>query len=256
MYNHVSDIGGIALDVGFSFASAYAAIMKESVQALNEKLTGSRFLKGVNGPGGVTKDIEDHKDVLDTLKKLSHDLKELKEMLFSSVSFMDRVETTGVLRKKTAEDFGVVGLAGRASGIALDLRKNFVHVYAGKGFEMETQSDGDVLARLNVRLAEFEESIRMIVELLAGWGASRSALTRSALTGATPGSALGYAEGWRGPVLYWVRLDGEGKIERCKIVDPSFHNWPGLSYAVLENIIPDFPVCNKSFDLSYSGNDL
>lgn len=252
MYNHVSDIGGIALDVGFSFASAYASIMKESIQALNDKLTGSRFLKGVNVPGGVTKDIRDQKEVLDALKKLSRDLTELKAILFSSVSFMDRVETTGILRKKTAEDFGVVGLAGRASGIAIDLRKNFVHVYAGKGFEMETQVDGDVLARLNVRLDEFEESVRMIGELLAKLPEGNI----KADVQFKSGSGLGYAEGWRGPVLYWVRLDHEGKIERCKIVDPSFHNWPGLSYAVLENIVPDFPVCNKSFDLSYPGNDL
>lgn len=231
MYNHLAAIGGMALDVGFSAASAYASIMKETVHQLNGRLTGHRFLKGVNIPGGVTKDLNETKvaDIRKVLAALGKDFFDLKGMLMESVSFMDRVETTGVLKKRIAEDLGVVGVAARAS-----------------------KGKGDVLARLTVRLDEFEGSLRLINGLLEGLPESRL----SVVLEKREGEAIGLAEGARGPVLYWLCLDGFGVIRRCKIVDPSFHNWPGLAYAVQENIIPDFPVCNKSFDLSYPGNDL
>jgi Ni,Fe-hydrogenase III large subunit/Ni,Fe-hydrogenase III component G len=253
LYNHAAGIGGIALDVGFSAPAAYASLIKEAVHQVSDRLTGSRFLKGVNTIGGARKDIDREKAsfLIAALNSLSKDFNDLKDILLSSVSFMDRVETTGLLRKKIAEDLGVIGLAGRASGLALDLRRNS-QPYAAAGFKMVARQEGDVAARLNVRIDEFEESLRLIRFFLAklpeGELASRPAQKE--------GSALGSAEGWRGPVLYWLSLDSFGLIRRCKIVDPSFHNWPGLAYAVHNNIIPDFPVCNKSFDLSYSGNDL
>ena len=252
--SHASGIGGIALDVGFSAPAAYASLIKEAVHQINDRLTGSRFLKGVNTIGGVAKNIdrEPAAYLTTSLDSVSQDFNDLKEILLSSVSFMDRVETTGVLRKKIAEDLGVIGLVGRASGVPLDLRHN-AQPYAAAGFKMATRQAGDVLARLNVRFDEFEESLRLIKVFL-------DKLPEGKLVGdpaeKKEGSALGYAEGWRGPVLYWLSLDNFGLIRRCKIVDPSFHNWPGLSYAVQNNIIPDFPVCNKSFDLSYAGSDL
>ena len=255
LYNHVSDIGGIALDVGFSFPSAYASIIKEAVLRLNKELTGHRYLKGVNLVGGVAADINENKKnvLIKSLKKFQYDFNELVKILNSSVSFMDRVDSTGVLRRKTAEDLGVVGLVGRASGIPADLRKYFPGIYREARFKMATQESGDVLARLRVRILEFEESLRLIEEF-------SSQLTDADKISVNcefkEGSALGYVEGFRGPVLYWIKTDSSGLIERCKIVDPSFHNWQGLTYAVLGNIIPDFPVCNKSFGLSYSGNDL
>jgi Ni,Fe-hydrogenase III large subunit/Ni,Fe-hydrogenase III component G len=252
--SHAAGIGGIALDVGFSAPAAYASLIKEAVHQINDRLTGSRFLKGVNTLGGVSRDI-DHEPaayLITALNSLAKDFSDLKDVLLSSVSFMDRVETTGILRKKIAEDLGVIGLVGRASGLPLDLRKNS-QPYAAAGFKMATRQDGDVLARLNVRLDEFEESLRLIKEFL---GKLPEGELAGVATDKKEGKALGYAEGWRGPVLYWLSLDNFGLIRRCKIVNPSFHNWPGLSYAVQNNIIPDFPVCNKSFDLSYAGNDL
>ncbi len=167
---------------------------------------------------------------------------------------MDRVDTTGVLRRKTGEDLGVVGLAARASGIQSDLRKYFSGVYKTAKFKIITQESGDVLARLRVRILEFEESCRLIEEFAEKLTGNGGVIKSNQVL--REGSALGYAEGWRGLVLYWVKINSAGLIERCKIVDPSFHNWQGLSYAVLGDIIPDFPMCNKSFDLSYSGNDL
>jgi len=255
MFNHVNDIGGIALDVGFSFPHAYASIIKEALLQLNKNLSGNRYLRKINVIGGVTQDIDETKKglLLDFLKRVKYDFNELAKILNSNVSFMDRVDNTGVLHRKTAENLGVVGLAARASGIPTDLRKYFPGVYNQAKFKMMTQESGDVLARLRVRIAEFEESIRLI-EVFAGRLAKPGELRVSPAI--KQGCALGYAEGWRGPVLYWLESGPAGLIERCKIVDPSFLNWQGLSFAVLGNIIPDFPLCNKSFDLSYSGNDL
>lgn len=255
MHNHVNDIGGIAMDVGFSFPHAHASIIKEAILQLNENLSGNRYLRKVNVVGTVTQDIDQAKKemLLDSLKRIKYDFNELVKILNSSVSFMDRVDTTGVLRRRTAEDLGVVGLVARASGIPTDLRKYFPGVYNQAKFKMMVQESGDVLARLRVRISEFEESIRLI-EVFAGKLAKPGELR--VIPEIKGGSALGYAEGWRGPVLYWLKSSPAGLIERCKIVDPSFLNWQGLSFAVLGNIIPDFPLCNKSFDLSYSGNDL
>ncbi len=255
MYNHVNDIGGMATDVGFSFPAALASIIKEALLQLNEELTGSRYLKGVNGIGGLSTAMGESKKALlaDVLKKVMKDFKELDKILSSSDSFMDRVDTTGILRRKTAEDLGVVGPSARASGINIDLRRSFPGVYQKAGFEAATGEGGDVLARLRVRVSEFKESARLIKEFLNNIDSSEE---DPIVYKGRAGEALGYAESWRGAVLYRVKTDGAGIIDRCKIVDPSFHNWQGLPYAVLGNIIPDFPLCNKSFNLSYSGNDL
>jgi len=253
-YNHVNDIGGIALDVGFSFASSFASVMKENILQLNQKISGSRYLKGINVIGGVTKDINERvaAELTNKLKTLLTDLKELEDILFSSASFMDRVDSTGILRQKTAEDIGIIGLAGRASGLTLDLRTDS-NPYRLAGFKPIVLGTGDALARLKIRLLEFKQSVQLI-------NSFASQLSSGALASIPAGIkedfALGAVEGWRGPVLYWLKLDSDQKIERCKITDPSFHNWEGLSYAVQGEIIPDFPLCNKSFDLSYSGNDL
>jgi Ni,Fe-hydrogenase III large subunit len=255
MYNHAGDIGGIAVDVGFSFPAAQAALIKEKIQALNRNIFGHRFLKGVLCCGGVSKDIDDAgvRELVQTLKAVKKDFEGLSRILYASVSFMDRVDTTGVLKRKTAEDLGVTGVAARGSGLYSDLRRDFSDMYEIARFKIAHETNGDVLARLRVRLFEFEESIRLINEFVHNLPASG---IRSGAPAAQQGFALGFVEGWRGPVLYWIETDGAGAIDRCKIVDPSFQNWQGLAYCVLGDIIPDFPVCNKSFDLSYSGNDL
>jgi Ni,Fe-hydrogenase III large subunit/Ni,Fe-hydrogenase III component G len=256
MYNHASDIGGIALDVGFSFPAAYASIIKESILCLNETLTGSRYIKGVNIIGGVSQQLSGNNCtlLLETIPAILNDFRDLKDTLLSNASFMDRADGTGILKKKIAEDIGIVGVAAKASGIPRDLRKNFPVPYNGINFTPHQYTKGDVLARMQVRIEEFEESVKIIkqcVELL-----KTNEVIEIPDKAAKAGFALGYSEGWRGPVLYWIKLNESGLIDRCKIVDPSFHNWQGLSYAVLGNIIPDFPLCNKSFGLSYSGNDL
>jgi len=256
IYNHLNGISGIAIDVGFSFPAGFASVMKEKMLCLNQKLTGSRYLKGVNIAGGVLVDLTawKKKALLKALGEIEKDFKELKGMLYSSVSFMDRLDGTGVLKKKTAEDLGVLGLVARASGIEKDLRKDFPGIYAKAGFNLMRESSGDVMARLNIRVSELEESISLIRQFVDMIKQDNADLQERMKL--REGVGLGYIEAWRGPLLYWVKLNKSGIVERCKIVDPSFHNWEGLCYSVLGDIIPDFPVCNKSFDLSYSGNDL
>lgn len=255
MYNHAADIGGIAVDVGFSYPQACAAVMKETLLALNGQLTGSRYLKGVNCIGGVNAALTDDRRGLlnDTIERVSAEMQRLKTILLENVSFMDRVDTTGTLSRRIATDLGITGLAARASGIHRDLRRDFPGVYHAAGFVRAQASAGDVLARLKVRIDEFEESARLVRTFAAMAGAGD---TRAPQGKQPAGFGLGYVEGWRGPVLYWLKVGASGKIERCKVTDASFRNWQGLSYAVQGNIIPDFPLCNKSFDLSYPGNDL
>lgn len=256
MYNHANDIGGIALDVGFSFPAQFASLVKETMLQLNDSLCGSRYLKGINTVGGVLRDIDEAKQglVIRALPRIQKDFAALEEILFSSVSFMDRVDATGILRSRTARDLGITGLTARASGIALDMRKVFPGIYDSLAFKIMKEHTGDVAARLRVRCNEVKESVSIIKQCLKKLDTCGSEITIAAH--GKEGFALGCVEGWRGPVLVWVRLDAQGRIQRCKIVDSSFHNWEGLSFAVLGNIIADFPVCNKSFDLSYSGNDL
>ena len=255
MYNHINDIGGIAVDVGFSFPAAYASIVKENILQLNEKVTSSRYLRNINSIGAVAINWDKDKAriVRESLKKIYKDFREIKEILLSSVSFMDRVDGTGVLKKKTAEDLGITGMAARASGIAVDLRKDFPGIYAKAKFNLIKQETGDCLSRLNVRMFEFEESLKLILEFLDKIEPQTAMQDNYDMK---EGFALGYVEAWRGALAYWIKINKEGVIERCKITDPSFLNWQALSFCVLGDIIPDFPLCNKSFDLSYSGNDL
>ena len=255
MYNHVADIGGIALDVGFSFPANYAAIIKENILSVNNLLTNSRYLKGINKIGGVSKELDDRdkKMLIDFLVSQEKDFYNLKDMLLENASFMDRVETTGILRKKTAKDLGVTGVAARASGLPIDLRNIFSEVYKDINFKVITEQKGDVLARLNVKIGEFMESLNLIRRFI---GKVETAGSPSLNPEPKKGVALGFCEAWRGTLIFWIKTDGHGIIERCKIVDPSVHNWEGLTFAVLGNIVPDFPVCNKSFNLSYPGNDL
>lgn len=256
LYNHANDMGGLALDVGFSFPAQFASLIKETLLQLNDNLFHSRYLKGINTVGGAIRDIDTAGQELirQALPKVQKDFAALEEMLFSSVSFMDRVDATGILRAKTARDIGVTGLAARASGIGLDIRKVLPGIYNSLSFKIAKEQGGDVAARLKVRCDEVKESVSLINQCLEKF-LSCDLLLKTPSEG-KEGAALGCVEGWRGPILVWIRINDNGRIERCKIADPSFHNWEGLSFAVLGNIVPDFPLCNKSFDLSYSGNDL
>jgi Ni,Fe-hydrogenase III large subunit/Ni,Fe-hydrogenase III component G len=256
-YNHLADIGAIATDVAFASPAAHAQLLRERLVSLQERLFGSRLLRGTVAIGGVKTDLTSagRQELQAHLAHLKSDFESLVTLLIDSGSFTDRIDGTGVLPKEAARDLGVVGLAGRASGLDEDLRRDHPHdAYEALRFEVPVEEGGDVRARLMVRAREVEQSIAILQQALGS-------LPESPLWTAPPAdlpglsSALGWAEGWRGPCLHWVETDGHGALTRVKVTDPSFKNWPALALAVPGNIIPDFPVINKSFNLSYSGND-
>jgi Ni,Fe-hydrogenase III large subunit/Ni,Fe-hydrogenase III component G len=256
IYNHLSDIGMIANDVAFAFGYAQAMCLREAVMVLNEKITGSRLLRGMNRLGGVGRDLSDatFPSIHVTLQTVREGLKELAALLFDSASVLDRLETTGVLAHKTAQDVGIVGVAARASGIDRDFRRDHPHLlYNCVAFKAPTYTGGDVYARTRVRVDEVFESIQIIEQILNQIPAGPIQVSLEKLP--ADALALGYTEGWRGPIVHALQTDVQGRISRYKIDDPSFHNWPALVFAVQGNIVPDFPLINKSFNLSYSGND-
>ena len=256
LYNHIADIGAVATDVAFVVANAHAMRLKERVLRVNERLTGNRLLRGMACLGGVRSDwnAEQLKLLAEFTRELRPEFDSLVELIRESSSTRDRLETTGMLKPETARDLGVVGIAGRASGFDHDLRRDFPHAaYDQVKFTVPVYREGDVLRRVQVRIDEVREGFSIIEQMLQQMpdGPVRTELPR------LPADvvALGYAEGWRGEIFHWIRTAGENRLARCKIKDPSLQNWPALSEAILGNIVPDFPVVNKSFNLSYSGTD-
>lgn len=256
IYNHIADIGAIATDVGFVVANAHAMRLKERVLRLNEQLTGNRLLRGMACLGGVRLDwdAEQIGSLLGWASELEPEFQSLVQLIQTSASTRDRLEGTGTLSPETAADLGVVGLAGRASGVDRDLRRDFPHAaYDRVKFHVPVYGEGDVLRRMQVRIDEVVESLGIIRQLAADLPGGKIGVD----VGELPANrvALGYVEGWRGEIFHWIRTLPGNRLARCKIKDPSLQNWPALSEAILGNIIPDFPVINKSFNLSYSGTD-
>jgi Ni,Fe-hydrogenase III large subunit/Ni,Fe-hydrogenase III component G len=257
VYNHLADIGALATDVAFSVPAAHAQLLRERLVALHEQLFGSRLLRRTVAVGGVKVDLSSSaRDGLAShLRRLRSDFESLVTLLIDSGSFTDRVDGTGTLTTEAARALGVVGMAARASGLDEDLRRDHPNdAYESLRFEVPVEKGGDVRARLMVRAREVEQSLGLLQQALDALPAGPVACPAPSELPAFS-AALGWTEAWRGPCLHWVETDGYGGLTRVKITDPSFRNWPGLAQAVPGNIIPDFPVINKSFNLSYSGND-
>lgn len=258
LHNHLGDVGAICNDTAYALPHAHCGRMKESLMQLNDRLSGSRFLRGTMTIGGVTRDVPapERSEVADVLDRIEKDFSELESIIFANASLTDRLETTGLLTDSIAWDHGVIGVVGRASGIDQDVRRDRPFAaYDEVPPKVALYRYGDVRARLRVRMDEIHESIRLIREI-------RLRLPDGPTAGEPgheprPGEwALSAVEGWRGEILYFVMAGEQGRIHRCKVRDPSFVNWPAIQWAVVGNIIPDFPLINKSFNLSYAGNDL
>ena len=255
LYNHLGDIAGIATDVGFAFGAAHMALLREKVLQQNRALAGHRLLKGVAAPGGILKDITagQSSDLSSFLRRLSEEYAAVERIYLGTDSLMDRAEGAGVLPRQTAADLGGVGPAARACGVDLDLRRDHPYgMYGELDFQVPLRQEGDVAARMLVKMAEFSQSVSIIEQALERLPQGPVMTPVGRLPA---GAALGWAESSRGEILDWLEIGREGRIERLKIKSPSFSNWPLLAWAVRDNIVPDFPLINKSFNLSYSGND-
>ncbi len=257
IYNHTADIGALATDVAFVVPASRAQALREGLVRLQDELFGTRLLRGTVALGGVKHDLPP--SGLDALRRhlrpFEREFDDLFKLLIDAGTFTDRVDGTGILTNQAARDLGVVGVAARASGVDADMRRDHPgDAYEGLKFQVPVEEGGDVRARLMVRAREVEQSLTILHQVLDQMpGTPIVASVPHELPASS--SALGWVEAWRGPVTHWVKTDEEGRISRVKVTDPSTLNWPGLAHAVPGNIIPDFPVINKSFNLSYSGND-
>ncbi len=255
LYNHIADFGAICNDTGFAAAQSHCFRIRERLLRLNKRLTGSRLLRGGIVPGGVGCDFPPGLNLAAELEDVLADFNEIVEISLENSMLTDRLDGAGYLTNKTAIDHGVLGYVARASGIDLDVRRDHPFAaYPRLQFKVAASQSGDVRARAQIRVDEVRESVGMIKQALAQLPAGNLTAPLGKLPAWQP--AFGMVEGWRGAILHWVMLDESGKLYRVKVKDPSFANWPALSFALLKNIVPDFPLVNKSFNQSYSGNDL
>ena len=256
LYNHIADIGAIATDVGFAIANAHAGRVREMVLGLNEVLTGSRLLRGMVCIGGVREDWSGAQlaRLGGTIDQVEREFRDLTALVKTSDSTRDRLEKTGTLTPEKAEALGVVGVGGRASGVDRDVRRDHPYAaYARFPFCVPVYREGDVWHRMQVRMDEVRESFDIVRRAASALPGGPHCAAQQPIP--ADRCALSAVEGWRGEIVHWVRTGRGNRLERCKVKDPSLNNWPALVEAVEGNIIADFPVINKSFNLSYSGTD-
>ncbi|OQW91627.1 MAG: hydrogenase [Beggiatoa sp. IS2] len=255
--NHLGDIGAIANDVAFAFAFSQCSRLREQWQRLNQASFGHRLLMDVVIPGGVCTDLPEEHIIThqQQLQSLLVELPEIAGILERHTGLEDRLATTGILTPKQASQLGCLGYVGRASGQKFDVRRDAPYApYDQLSVTVPMLTSGDVQARLQVRLAEIYESVQLLEQLLEQLTTGEISVPWTVPVEQAEG--LGVVEGWRGEVVAYVRFGIEGKINRYYPRDPSWLNWPALELLIRGNIVPDFPVCNKSVNGSYSGHDL
>lgn len=255
---HVGDIGGMAVDLGYLGVAATFSRLRGTALGMAELLSDSRFIRGFIRPGGISFDPGAAR--LDTLRENARGLRTELEaaigLFTENDAVLERLAGVGVLKPGLARDFGMVGVAARASGIAYDTRLCFVEAFPqGLTLSPPIEKSGDALARIMIRIEELTQSFELIEQLLESLpeGNVRIELPASLPPNQT---ALAVVESFRGELLHLVMTDENGRIKRYAIKDPSFNNWTGVAIAVRNNVLADFPICNKSFSLSYSGHDL
>jgi len=254
---HLSGLGGVANDIGFALpASSYGRLRTLAINSL-ALICGSRFGRGLFVYGGVRFDLNDEiiKTVIKNLKIIQNDVQQINKYLFSSVGALSRFEETGIVRKDLAQSIGMVGLAARSSGLEEDVRIHFPYsAYRYNPISMITLSTGDVFARARLRALEIDEALRFTFDQIENL--PQGEIESEVGNIAANSGVISIIEGWRGEIVHIVFTDKNGNLLNYKIKDPSFNNWYGLSLALRETAISDFPLCNKSFDLSYAGHDL
>ena len=251
---HISDVGALCGDVAFAVPAAYTARLKELLLQASARFVGTRWWRSLCRPGGMTRDFTDEslREFAARIAGAATDFAELAQMILQTPSVLNRFESTGVLKKDAARSLGVVGPAARASGLRVDVRRDHPYGrYRTINLDVPHLSSGDVLARARIRIDEVAISARLIADAV-------KEMPTGAVAADVPwqSSAEGFSavESPRGELLYYLRIRA-GRILRCHIKSPSFQNWPALPLAMPGNIIADFPLINKSFNLSYSGCD-
>lgn len=255
---HLGDISGLCVDTAYIFPSGQLGMMRRWIQLLNEQLTGSRFLRNTNKPGGLRRDFirNNEKIILECINKLDKEFRETVAIIKNNGMFIDRVEHTGILANSIAVDLNAVGPAGRASGLKTDVRKEFPYdAYSKLKFSIPEHGNCDVNCRMNVKIEEVMESINIIMQALGKMPEEGPAHVD--IGELKPYSyGFGMTESPRGENIHFVMTGENNTIFRYKVRTPSFCNWPALCHAVNTNTLTDFPLINKSFNLSYAGNDL
>ncbi|MGB7549881.1 MAG: NADH-quinone oxidoreductase subunit C [Terracidiphilus sp.] len=254
MMAHIGDVGALCGDVGCTVPVPYTSRIKESLVQASARFFGTRYWRGIAVPGGVRRDLsaEGARALGRVVADAAADFAEMARIILDTPSVQNRFEGTGVLASKIARDLGVVGPAARASGVRIDVRHDHPYGhYRNIAVEIPHFPRGDVLSRARQRIEETRVSARLMQDTL-------NELAAGIICTPVPcdGSAEGFSavESPRGELLYWVRIRN-GQIDRCHIKSPSFQNWPSLPFAVHGDITADFPLINKSFNLSYSGCD-
>jgi Ni,Fe-hydrogenase III large subunit len=255
--NHFGDIGAICNDASFALMHAQCAILRERTLRAAEACFGHRLMMDAIVPGGVARDIaaDGATHVQTLLTEVRRMFPRLVELYDNTASLQDRTVTTGFVKPDFARQFGAGGYVGRASGRTFDARRTPGYApYFDLKFDVPMLTAGDVNARVWIRIREVEQSLALIEQILAHLPAGPFA---AAIKGnGETGEGLGLAEAFRGDVLVALRLDGKRRVERCHLRDASWFQWPLLEAAIEGNIVADFPLCNKSFNCSYSGHDL
>jgi Ni,Fe-hydrogenase III large subunit/Ni,Fe-hydrogenase III component G len=255
--NHLGDLGALGNDAGFAFGlSQFLRLKEQWLRAINEAL-GQRYLMDLIVPGGTRIDLSTAgaEALAKSAAELDEDVPVLREIYEEHAGLRDRFSAAGRLEPALANWLGVVGMAGRASAQPLDLRLDLpLAPYRDLGLRRCMQQDGDVLARVTQRFDELQESLRLVRGLIADLPSGAHGV--HVPVPAEGLLATGLVEGWRGPVVIGLEAGIDGSIRSCHPQDPSWHNWPALEHAIIGNIVPDFPLINKSFNLSYSGHDL
>jgi Ni,Fe-hydrogenase III large subunit len=254
--NHFGDFGAICNDASFSIMHAQCGILRERTLRAAAACFGHRLMMDCVVPGGVAADLapDGAAQLRDLIAEVGRVFPRLVELYDNTASLQDRTVTTGILKPALARTFGAGGYVGRASGRAFDARRAIPYPpYDNLELDVPVLDAGDVNARVWIRIREIEQSIALIEQILARLPAGPLRVPAEA-AGAAEG--LGLAEGFRGDILVSLRIGSDGLIARCHLRDPSWFQWPLLEAVIEGNIVADFPLCNKSFNCSYSGHDL
>ncbi|MEV5880688.1 NADH-quinone oxidoreductase subunit C [Streptomyces sp. NPDC052101] len=253
IHNHVADLGMLCNDVGHGILNAHAQRIREQLLRLNREITGHRLLRGGVIPGGaVLRALPDVR----RLKAIRDDIREITDLALGHATVRDRFTGTAILKEAAAREIGCLGYVARASGLTDDARIAHPFTDYGAQLDVPVHATGDVLARFLVRAEEIETSFALVERFADALAAARATVAPQPHPGTGPGTGVGLVEGWRGTIATRVELAADGTLTRVKPVDPSFFNWPALPVALADTIVPDFPLTNKSFNLSYAGNDL